>query len=188
VTTILLARHGETDWNAEGRVQGHTDRPLNETGIEQAHALAEELAGERIDAVYASDLSRALDTARAVAEPRGLSVTPLIGLRERNFGTWEGMLDEEIRERFPEADNGPWGDDETPKQLKERVVEALLQIAEEHPGGQVLVVSHGGPMRAILRLCGLPVERIANAQVARIAVEDGAVRAIDSALRGRLHE
>ena len=188
MTTILLARHGETDWNAEGRVQGHTDRPLNEAGIEQAQELAEELADERIDAVYASDLARALDTARAVAEPRGLSVTPLIGLRERNFGTWEGLLDEEILERFPEAQTGPWGDDETPEQLEERVFEALFQIAASHQGGQVLVVSHGGPMRAMLRRCGLPVQRIANAHVARIAVEDGTVRAIESAADGRLHE
>ena len=188
MTTILLARHGETDWNAEGRVQGHADRPLNEAGIGQARELAEELAGERIDAVYASDLSRALDTARAVAEPRGLSVTPLIGLRERNFGTWEGLLDEEILERFPQAHTGPWGDDETPEQLDTRVFEALLQIAEEHPGGQVLVVSHGGSMRALLRRAGVPVERIANAHVARIAVEDGTVRAIESADCGRLHE
>jgi broad specificity phosphatase PhoE len=112
----------------------------------------------------------------------------LVGLRERNFGTWEGLLDEEILERFPEAQTGPWGDDETPEQLETRVFEALLQIAEEHPGGQVLVVSHGGPMRAMLRRSGLPVERIANAHVARIVVEDGAVRAIDSAADGRLHE
>lgn len=188
MTTILLARHGETDWNLERRVQGHTDRPLNEAGVAQAQALAEELSGEQIDAVYASDLARALDTARAVAEPRGLSVVTLIGLRERNFGTWEGLLDEEILERFPQAHTGPWGDDETPEQLETRVLEALLQIAKNHPGGQVLVVSHGGPMRAMLRRCGLPVERIANAHVARIAVEYGTVRAIDSTAGGRLHE
>lgn len=188
MTTILLARHGETDWNLEGRVQGHTDRPLNESGIAQAEALSEELADERIDAVYASDLSRALNTARAVAEPRGLSVVPLLGLRERNFGSWEGLLDEEILERFPEAHTGPWGDDETPEQLEERVFEALFEIAAKHPGAHVLVVSHGGPIRAVLRRCGLPADRVANCHVARIAVEDGTVLAIDSAARGRLHE
>ena len=94
-------------------MQGHTDRPLNETGVAQARALADELSGERLDAVYASDLARALDTARTVAEPRGLSVIPLPDLRERNFGTWEGLLDTEILERFPQAQTGPWGDDET---------------------------------------------------------------------------
>jgi broad specificity phosphatase PhoE len=184
VTTILLARHGETDWNAESRVQGHTDRPLNEVGTTQAAALAEELAGERIDAVYSSDLSRALDTARAVADPRGLPVESIPGLRERNFGTWEGLLDEEILERFPQAHTGPWGDDETPEQLDERVLEALRAIASEHPDGQVLVVSHGGPLRAVLRRCGAPIGRVPNCHVLRIAVEGGEVRAIDSAARG----
>jgi broad specificity phosphatase PhoE len=179
VTTILLARHGETDWNAERRVQGHTDRPLNEVGVAQAQALVDELSGERLDAVYASDLARALDTARAVAQPRGLSVVPLPELRERNFGTWEGLHDHEILERFPQAHTGPWGDDETPGQLEERVIAALFEIAARHPSGQVLVVSHGGPLRAVLRRCGLPSERIANCQVARLAVENGTVRQLD---------
>jgi broad specificity phosphatase PhoE len=179
VTTILLARHGETDWNAERRVQGHTDRPLNEAGIAQAQALADELEGERIDAVYASDLARALDTARAVAMPRGLSVVPVHELRERSFGTWEGLLDEEILGRFPEAHNGPWGDDETPEELDKRVIDALTDIAARHPQGQVLVVSHGGPLRAVLRRCGVPPERVANCHVAKLAVEDGTLRRLD---------
>jgi broad specificity phosphatase PhoE len=179
MTTILLTRHGETDWNAEGRVQGHTDRPLNEAGVAQALALAKELSGERLDAVYASDLGRALDTARAVAQPRGLPVIPVPELRERNFGTWEGLLDTEILERFPQAHTGPWGDDETLEQLDERVVAALHRIAESHPGGQVLVVSHGGPLRAVLRQCGIRADRIANCQVARFAVEDGTLRQLD---------
>ncbi len=179
MTTILLARHGETNWNAERRVQGHTDQPLNEAGIAQARALADELSGERLDAVYASDLARALDTARAVAEPRGLSIVPVVALRERNFGTWEGLLDKEILERFPEAHTGPWGDDETPEQLDERVMAALRRIAASHPDGRVLVVTHGGPVRAVLRRCGLPSERIANCHVSRIAVEDGTVRRQD---------
>jgi len=179
VTTILLARHGETDWNAEGRVQGHTDRPLNEAGVAQGLALADELSGERLDAVYASDLTRALDTARAVAEPRGLSVIPVPDLRERNFGTWEGLLDTEILQRFPQAKTGPWGDDETQEQLAERVMAALFRIAENHPDGQVLVVSHGGPLRAALRRCGISSERVANCQVARLAVGDGTLRRLD---------
>jgi broad specificity phosphatase PhoE len=179
VTTILLARHGETDWNAERRVQGHTDRPLNDAGIAQARALADELADERIDAVYASDLARALDTARVVAESRGLSVVPVQELRERNFGTWEGLLDEEILDRFPQAHTGPWGDDETPDQLDERVIEALTDIAARHPGGQILVVSHGGPLRAVLRRCGVSPERVANCHVSRLAVEDGNLRRLD---------
>jgi broad specificity phosphatase PhoE len=180
VTTILLARHGETDWNAERRVQGHTDRPLNDTGRAQARALADELGVDQIDAVYASDLSRALHTARAIAEPRGLDVVPVPQLRERDFGTWEGLRDDEILDRFPEAHTGPWGDAETVDELEARVLTALREIAARHPDGRVLVVSHGGPLRAVLRHCSdEAVNRIANCHVARIAVEDGVLRPID---------
>jgi broad specificity phosphatase PhoE len=179
-TTILLARHGETDWNLGRRVQGQSDTPLNDTGRAQAQALAGELAGERLDAVYSSDLVRAHETARIVAEPRGLDVTALPDLREKNFGTWEGLTDDEILVRFPDARHGPWGDGETTEDVARRVVAALLRIAESHPGGQVLVVSHGGPLRAALARCG--VDRpgaIANGQVARIAVRDGLLRQVD---------
>ena len=103
MTEILLARHGETDWNSGRRVQGHTDIPLNAAGVEQARALAEQLAGEPLTAVFSSDLSRALDTARAVAAVHGLEVTVDPRLREKNFGTWEGLTDVEIAERFPDA-------------------------------------------------------------------------------------
>jgi broad specificity phosphatase PhoE len=168
-TTILLVRHGETDWNLERRIQGHSDRPLNETGLAQARALADELAGESIDAVYASDLVRAVDTARAVAAPLGLSVDVVPALRERDFGTWEGLTDDEILTRFPQARTQPWGDAETPEELAERVVEALRSIAARHPDATVLVVSHGGPVRAVLRHCGADnVDRIANCHVARV--------------------
>lgn len=180
VTTILLARHGETDWNREHRVQGHTDRPLNDTGRAQALALAESLAGEQLDAVYASDLARALDTARAVAEPRGLPVTTLRDLREKDFGTWEGQTDEEILLRFPEARGGPWGDGETSDAMAGRVVAALRTIAERHPGGRVLVVSHGGPLRAVLRHCSAADDGpIANCHVACLEIEDGDLRWLD---------
>jgi broad specificity phosphatase PhoE len=179
-TTILLARHGETDWNRERRVQGHADRPLNETGIAQARALAETLAGEPIEAVYSSDLERAYETARIVAESRGLGVTALRELREKHFGTWEGLTDVEVLERFPHAHDGPWGDAETTAELAERVLDALRRIAGRHPGGQVLVVSHGGPLRAVLRHCRAEADgSIANCHVAQIAVRDGALRRID---------
>jgi uncharacterized phosphatase len=179
-TTILLARHGETDWNLGRRVQGQSDTPLNETGRAQARTLAEELAGERIDAVYSSDLVRAHETARIVAEPRGLGVTALPDLREKNFGTWEGLTDDEILVRFPDARTGPWGDGEATEDVARRVVAALLRIAESHPGGQVLVVSHGGPLRAALTRCGVdPPASIANGHVARIAVRDGVLRQVD---------
>lgn len=180
MTTVLLVRHGETDWNLERRVQGQTDTPLNQTGRRQARALARELADDRIDAVYASDLGRALDTARAVANPRGLEVHPVPELREKDFGSWEGLTDDEVLERFPDARAGPWGDAETPEEVVERVLGALRRIAERHPGDHVLVVSHGGPLRAVLRHCAVDgVDQIANCHVARIAVQDGNLTSID---------
>jgi alpha-ribazole phosphatase/probable phosphoglycerate mutase len=179
-TTILLARHGETDWNLNRQVQGHSDTPLNETGRAQARALAEELAGERIDAVYSSDLVRAHETATIVAEPRALHVTALPDLREKDFGTWEGLTDDEILVRFPDARRGQWGDGETTEEVARRVVAALLRIAESHPGGQVLVVSHRGALRTALAGCGVePPTAIANGHVARIAVRDGVLRQVD---------
>jgi probable phosphoglycerate mutase len=177
VTTILLVRHGETDWNAERRVQGHSDTPLNETGRSQARALAEELADEGIDAVYSSDLLRAHETARIVARARGLEVTSIRDLRERHFGTWEGLTDDEIFARFPEARNGSWGDGESREEMAGRVLQALQRIAETHEGGRVLVVSHGGPLRAVLAQCGDgDVGQIGNCRIVRIEVEGGVIR------------
>jgi broad specificity phosphatase PhoE len=177
VTTILLARHGETDWNLHRRVQGHSDTPLNDTGRAQARVLASELAGERIDAVYSSDLARAHETATILAEARGLGVTAVPDLRERNFGTWEGLTDKEVLDRFPEAANGPWGDAETREELAERVTDALLRIADAHPDGRVLVITHGGPVRAVLVHCGLDgAGTVGNCHVVRIEVAGGAMR------------
>jgi broad specificity phosphatase PhoE len=87
VTTLLLVRHGETDWNAEGRLQGHTDTPLNELGRRQALTLADELAGDGIEAVYSSDLARARETAEIVAERLRLAVVLDPDLREKDWGT-----------------------------------------------------------------------------------------------------
>jgi uncharacterized phosphatase len=177
VTTILLVRHGETDWNAQRRVQGHSDTPLNDTGRAQARALADELASEAIDAVYSSDLLRAHETARIVADRRGLDVIALHDLRERHFGTWEGLTDEEIFARFPGAKSGSWGDGETREQMIERVFGALERIAETHPEGRVLVVSHGGPLRSVLARCGVDgIARIDNCHVVRIEVGGGEIR------------
>ena len=135
MTEILLARHGETDWNIGRRVQGHTDIPLNAAGVDQARALAEQLAGEPLTAVFSSDLSRALDTATAVANAHGLVVVVDPRLREKNFGTWEGLTDVEIAERFPDAQRGQWGDAETTEEVAARVLSVLDGIRELHPDG-----------------------------------------------------
>jgi broad specificity phosphatase PhoE len=154
VTTLLLARHGETDWNSERRWQGHADRPLNERGREQARALASELARRRIDAVYASDLLRARETAEIVAARLGLEVRVDERLREVDVGEWSGLSLTEAEERYPDgfqrwqAGRHGWEQGESYEQMGERVVEAALRIAARHPLETVLVVSHGGSIRA----------------------------------------
>jgi broad specificity phosphatase PhoE len=175
VTTILLVRHGETDWNMERRVQGHSDTPLNDNGRAQALALAESLDEVQLDAVYASDLARAAATAQVVADRKGLDVWLLPELRERHFGTWEGLTDTEIHERFPEVvKTGWWGDGETKEEMRERVLAGLHRIAEEHPDGRVLVVTHGGPVRALLIECGLDGRGpIGNCARYEVRLQDG---------------
>jgi broad specificity phosphatase PhoE len=155
VTTILIARHGQSDWNQEKRWQGHADRPLTERGREQAQALADRLAHIELDAVYSSDLKRARDTAAVVAESQGLELRQLHGLREVDVGSWSGLTRDEAEERFPEGfaqwhDGYPgWKDGETYAAMTDRVLRAVDEIAAEHKGGRVLVVSHGGPIRAM---------------------------------------
>jgi len=170
VTEILLARHGETDWNLERRVQGHTDRPLNATGVEQARMLAARLAQEPLVAAYASDLLRARKTADIVAGVHGIDVTLEPGLREKNFGTWEGLTDVEIQVRFPDAARGRWGDAETTEMVAERAIAVIDRIRARHPAETVLAVSHGGPVRAILAHLGIVHGPIGNCEVFRIGV------------------
>lgn len=180
MTEILLARHGETDWNRERRIQGHTDRPLTDEGRRQAVGLAERLVDDPPDAVYSSDLVRAHETARIVAERLELEVIVLPELRERDFGTWEGLTDDEILARFPKAHNGPWGDAESREEMLERVREAIGRIATAHPEGRVLVITHGGPVRALLTVCGTEdAGGIPNCTVRRIALRDGTLTRLD---------
>src|SRR5215211_9126850 len=101
VTTILLARHGETDWNREGRFQGHADPPLNRTGRAQAFDLSRALAAEKLAAMYSSPLRRALETAEIVAASHGLEPVTVDGLREVDVGSWSGLTRAEIEQRFP---------------------------------------------------------------------------------------
>jgi broad specificity phosphatase PhoE len=141
VTTLLLVRHGETDWNAEGRLQGHTDRPLNEYGRRQAGELAEQLAEEAVDAIYASDLVRARETAEIVARRLGLEVEVDPDLREKNWGSWEGLTgDERVTVEYVGAST---------EDHRERVMRAVDRIVERHAGRRVVVVTHGGSLRRI---------------------------------------
>lgn len=155
MATILLARHGETDWNAEKRWQGHTDRPLNERGRAQAQALAQRLRGTPLAGVYASDLRRARDTAEVIAVAQGLEVRTMPELREVDVGSWSGLSRAEAEQRYPEGferwRNGltGWDDGESYESMSERVIGAIRQIAAEHRDGPALVVAHGGPIRAV---------------------------------------
>jgi broad specificity phosphatase PhoE len=155
VTTILLARHGESDWNRAKRWQGQADRPLTDLGRRQAEDLADRLADTELDAVYSSDLRRAADTAEAVARRRGLKVQTTPDLREVDVGAWSGLTRAEAEAQFPDAyarwlDGGEgWDDGETYEQLATRVMGAVQAIGEKHDGGRVLVVAHGGTIRAI---------------------------------------
>jgi broad specificity phosphatase PhoE len=105
---LFVFRHGETDWNREGRLQGHTDTPLNATGLAQAEALALRLRTHRLDAVLSSDLARALTTARIVAETLGVPLATDLGLRETNVGAAEGMIWADAKARFGEELTERW--------------------------------------------------------------------------------
>ncbi len=194
MTELLLVRHGETDWNAARRWQGRDDPPLNDRGIAQARELADLLAGEELHALYTSDLRRALMTADIVAERLGLDVRPLPELREIDVGSWSGLTREDLDERFPEQvvrHQASWGtgweDGETPEQLTKRVIAAAIRIAAEHPDERVLVVAHGGVIRALTAVAlevpfadftrGTIV--IENCSVARFACENGVFRSLD---------
>jgi len=185
-TRLLLARHGETEWNRTGRFQGHADPPLSEIGREQAVALAESLAGDGIRAIHTSDLLRASETARVVATRLGLPVVEDAGLREIDVGSWSGLTRDEIAARDPDGFKrwlrGEIGHDgETREQLTERVVAAVERIAHAHAGETVLVVTHGGAIRALRRhAAGDPGEVLENCGTVAAALVDGVLR-IDAA-------
>ena len=180
-TRILLARHGETEWNRLGRWQGHADPPLNETGRSQAAALAERLEGDGIAAVYSSDLRRASETARIVAGRLGLEVTEDRALREIDVGSWSGLTRDEVRERYPDGFArwlaGEIGHDgETREQLAARVIPTVERIAHAHPGATVLVVTHGGVIRTLLRhAAGDPGAVLENTATVALALIAGSI-------------
>ncbi len=158
-TRILAVRHGETLWNRETRIQGFTDIGLSDHGQWQAQQLAQALREESIAACYASDLSRARDTAQAVADVHGHTVHTDPGLRERCFGQFEGHTWTEIETQWPEASQAwrqrvpdwapQWG--ESLIALSARVLNTLNTIAERHLGEQILVVVHGGVLDVLYR-------------------------------------
>ena len=155
--TVHLVRHGETDWNREGRWQGHSDVPLNPAGREQALRLARRLAEEglRFDALYSSDLSRAWDTAVAVGGALGLQPRAAPALREIDLGAWAGKTHADIAAEYPDQwrklhrnEDFPRGGGETFAAFQARVMGWLDGAAERHAGGRICAVTHGGWIRA----------------------------------------
>ena len=189
MTTILLARHGESDWNRTKRWQGFADRPLTELGRRQASELGERLEDTELDAIYSSDLQRARETAEVVARMKSLTVETTPDLREVDVGSWSGLTRAEAETRYPEAyarwlqGAEGWDDGETYDQLGERVVRAIQRIAKDHDGQRVLIVAHGGTIRAIhATALGVDVhtyrriQRVEpNATLSAVCVEDGHV-------------
>ncbi len=156
---MIVIRHGETAWNVDTRIQVQLDIPLNETGRWQAAQLGKALADEPVAAVYASDLSRAWETARAIAVPLGLPVQPEPGLRERGFGTFEGRTFAEIDRTLPEqallwrrrdTSFAPPGG-ENLIHFRQRVTRAASDLASRHAGELIVLVAHGGVMDILYR-------------------------------------
>lgn len=164
ITTLLLVRHGQTDWNNARRWQGHIDIPLNEVGIIQSKRLAERLATLPIAAVYSSDLKRAAQTAAIIADPHEFKPVLLPELRERNGGIFQGLNAEEIGSTYPTAfrkflENGeapPEG--ESNLEVASRIKNAVDQIAASHAGELTAIVSHGGALAIyIAHVMGFPL-------------------------------
>ena len=159
-TRIIAVRHGETAWNVDARIQGQLDIPLNLKGRWQAQRVARALAGRGpVAAVYSSDLSRARDTARSIAEATGLEVVTEPGLRERAFGGFEGQTFTELEASWP-AQTTRWRQrdpDWTPPGgesltcVRDRVVQITHALAQRHIGEQIVLVSHGGVLDALHR-------------------------------------
>ena len=169
MTELLLIRHGETDWNVEGRYQGQSDVPLNDRGHAQAARLAAQLKGTQIDAIYSSDLKRAKGTAEILAEAIDSPLVLDRRLREIHQGLWEGMLFQDIQQKYAEAFERRKEDPlkvappegETVGQLRSRVLAALSDILREHPEGRVAVVSHGLSLALIrVELLDIPIEQV----------------------------
>ena len=167
MTEILLVRHGETFWNQQGRMQGQHDSPLTVTGLHQARQLARRLGQMQFSALYSSDLGRAHQTARCIADETGHDIIAEEGLRERSFGIFEGLTNAEIKVQYPEdyelfAKRLPhyvMTGGESAAQFMARVVATLDRIASAHNGDTVVVVSHGLVLDAIYRKAtDMPIE------------------------------
>jgi broad specificity phosphatase PhoE len=185
VTRLELVRHGQTDWNLAGRVQGSTDIPLNDAGRAQAHEAGRRLASSHWDLIVTSPLSRAHETARIIAREIGVA-EPLVidALQERSFGTAEGLTGPELDERRGR------GEDVRGRERRHAVVErvrpALEQLAADYPDAAILVVTHGGVIGSLVRAATAyewpaPGQLIENASSHHFAVRDGSLGLVEFA-------
>src|SRR5258706_2682303 len=184
-TRLCLVRHGETAWNAEGRVQGQLDIPLNATGPAQARGVGSVLKNESFAAIYSSDLVRTQQTARPVADLLRKKIILDENLRERHYGAFQGMTYTEASERIPEGyarfkakdPEYDFGTGESLSRFNERALACIRDLVEKHAGENLLVVTHGGVLEMVYRHAtgrGLSTPRdfeIPNAAINRIRIE-----------------
>ncbi|GGF32433.1 histidine phosphatase family protein [Subtercola lobariae] len=180
MTHLALVRHGQTDWNLAKRIQGSTDIPLNATGRAEAKATAETLAESQWDGILTSPLGRAVETAEIIANVLDLGEPEAVeALVERHYGEAEGLDFDELHRRFPAQSTVPGR--ETHAQVRQRVHEALMEIAERRPGQALIVVAHGGVISSLVRYATdgarpRPDERIPNGSVHYFSYADGHLR------------
>jgi 2,3-bisphosphoglycerate-dependent phosphoglycerate mutase len=186
---LFLFRHGETDWNREGRLQGHTDTLLNATGLAQAEALARRLRAHRLDAVLSSDLARALTTAQIVADALSVPLATDLGLRETSVGAAEGMIWADAKARFGEELTERWYSDndvafpggETGLATLTRGLAALRRFAVAHPYRRIGVSTHGAMVRQLVKHAlppGSPPARAPNTALFVLHYEPAADRLV----------
>jgi probable phosphoglycerate mutase len=166
-TQLILIRHGETAWNLEHRMQGHLDSPLTDNGIAQAKALAQRLRNQSFSALYSSDLGRAYQTAQCIAETTGLTIQIKPELRERNLGNFQGLTRQEVGQLYPQEYSSFQAVDpdyvipngESLKQFRQRCTTSLEQLAVQHAGEKILIVTHGGVLVNFFKyILGLPYQ------------------------------
>lgn len=186
MTEIIIIRHGETEWNKTGRFQGHSDVPLSAEGRTQAAALGKNLVVDHVDAIYASDLTRAMETAAPLATRFGLPVIPDPQLRELNFGAWEGRNFNDVNAENPNAMKNFYTDPEQADipesepfpEFQRRVAGRVREIVAHERGKRVVIVSHGASIRILLAdLLSMPIRSIwhlsqLNTAVNKIRFED----------------
>lgn len=185
VQRIWLVRHGQTTWNEQQRFCGTTDIPLSTIGSGQAHHLASQLRAKRITAIYSSDLARAEETAEIIARERQIEIVTSPAWREIAFGAWEGLTYKEIATTFPdqlgfftdpEHVAPPKG--ETLHDVLQRIYPALTSIVQQSQSGEIVVVSHGGVLRALLcSLLGMPLRN-----QWQLRIDTGSLSTIDVSL------